>query len=100
MPRYKVRFTADAQADLERLFAFLADKDAAAATRALAAIRRGLKLLRFSPWSCRKAALELPRHRELLVPFGSAGYVLLVEIEPPATVTVLAARHQREDDYH
>jgi len=26
--------------------------------------------------------------------------VLLVEIEPPATVTILAARHQREDDYH
>ncbi len=100
MPRYKVRFTADAQADLERLFAFLADKDPAAAARALAAIRQSLKLLRFSPWSCRKAALELPRHRELLVPFGSSGYVLLVEIEPPATVTVLAARHQREDDYH
>ena len=100
MPRYKVRFTADAQADLERLFAFLADKEAAAATRALAAIRRSLKLLQFSPWSCRKADLELPRHRELLVPFGSAGYVFLVEIEPPATVTVLAARHQREDDYH
>jgi len=34
------------------------------------------------------------------MPFGSVGYVLLVEIEPPATVTVLAARHQREDDYH
>lgn len=100
MPRYKVRFTAEALADLERLFTFLADKDVAAATRALAAIRRSLKLLEFSPWSCRKAAPELPRHRELLVPFGSAGYVLLVEIEPPATVTVLAARHQREDDYH
>ncbi len=96
---YKVRFTADGQADLERLFALLADRDPAAA-RALAAIRRSFKLLRFLPWSCRKGALELPRHRELLVPFGSAGYVLLVEIEPPATVTVLAGRHQREDDYH
>ena len=99
MRHYKVRFTPDAQADLERLFDFLADKNPEAATRALAAIRRSLGLLRFSPWSCRKAAPELPRHRELLVPFGSAGYVLLVEIEPPATVTVLAARHQREDDY-
>jgi len=98
--RYKIRFTTDAQADLERLFTSLAAKDPAAAARALTAIRRGLKLLRFSPWSCRKAAPELPRHRELLVPFGSAGYVLLVEIEPPAIVTVLAARHQREDDYH
>ena len=100
MPRYTVRFTADAQADLARLFAFLADKDPAAAARALVAIRRSLKLLRFSPWSCRKATPELPRHRELLVPFGSAGYVLLMEIEPPTTVTILAVRHQREDDYH
>jgi len=100
VPLYKVRFTPGAQADLDRLFAFLADKDPAAAARALAAIRRSLEVLRFSPWSCRKAAPDLTRHRELLVPFGSAGYVLLVEIEPPATVTVLAARHQREDDYY
>lgn len=100
MPRYTVRFTSEAQADLERLYAFLLEKDPAAARRALAAIGRGIKLLRFSPYSCRKVAIDLPRHRELLVPFGSAGYVVLMEIEPPRTVTILAARHQREDDYH
>jgi plasmid stabilization system protein ParE len=98
--RYTVRFTVEAQADLERLYAFLLEKDPAAARRALAAIRSGIKLLRYSPYSCRKVALDLPRHRELLVPFGSAGYVVLFEIEPPRTVTMLAARHQREDDYH
>ena len=100
MSRHTVRFTAEAQADLERLYAFLLEKDPAAARRALAAIGRGIKLLRFSPYSCRKVAMDLPRHRELLVPFGSAGYVVLLEIEPPRTVTILAARHQREDDYH
>jgi len=75
VPRYKVRFTADAQADLERLFAFLADRGPAATARALAAIRRSFKLLQFSPWSCRKAARELPRHRELQgqVPFLTSG---------------------------
>ena len=36
----------------------------------------------------------------MLIAFGSAGYVALFEIEPPTTVTVLAVRHQREDDYH
>jgi len=41
-----------------------------------------------------------PVLREMLIPFGSAGYVVLFEIEPPSTVTVLAVRHQREDDYH
>jgi plasmid stabilization system protein ParE len=98
--RWNVRFTAEAQAELERLYTFLLAKDPAAARRALAAIRRGVELLRFSPYSCRKVAMELPRHRELLVPFGSAGYVILLEIEPPRVITILAARHQREDDYH
>ena len=38
--------------------------------------------------------------RELLIPFGSAGYVALFEIEGGDLVTVLAVRHQREDDYY
>ena len=37
--------------------------------------------------------------RELLIGFGAAGYVALFEIEDAQTVTVLAVRHQREDDY-
>jgi len=32
-------------------------------------------------------------------PFGSAGYVALFEIEDQTTVTILAIRHQREEDY-
>jgi hypothetical protein len=34
-----------------------------------------------------------------VIPFGKTGYVALFEIEPPRTVTILAVRHQREDDY-
>jgi hypothetical protein len=41
-----------------------------------------------------------PLLRELVIPFGSAGYVALFEIESFSTVTILAVRHQREDDYH
>ena len=37
--------------------------------------------------------------RELVIGFGASGYVVLFEIEDAATVTVLAVRHQREDDY-
>ncbi|MEO8385704.1 MAG: type II toxin-antitoxin system RelE/ParE family toxin, partial [Betaproteobacteria bacterium] len=36
----------------------------------------------------------------LLIPFGGAGYVALFEITDGTTVTILAVRHQREDDYH
>ena len=66
----------------------------------LAAIRTGIELLGLSPFSCRKAVADDPLLRELVIPFGAAGYVALFEIEGPSTVTILAVRHQREDDYH
>ena len=100
MKRYRVRFTPDAEDDLLRLYDFLLEKDLATAERALEAIRAGIELLRLFPFSCRKAAADNPLMRELLIPFGSAGYVALFEIDGPSTVTVVAVRHQREDDYH
>lgn len=51
-------------------------------------------------FTCRKAVPNNPFLRELLIPFGAAGYVALFEIENTETVTILAVRHQREDDYH
>ena len=52
------------------------------------------------PITCRKADASNPFLRELVIPFGAAGYVALFEIEDSSTVTILAIRHQREDDYH
>lgn len=100
MRRFKVRFTPEAEEDLFRLYDFLLEKDLDAAGRALEAIREATRLLRFSPFSCRKVRRDNPFLRELVIPFGSAGYVALYEIESERTVTVLAARHQREEDYH
>jgi plasmid stabilization system protein ParE len=100
MTRYRVRFTPDAEDDLLRLYDFLLEKDLAAAERALKAIRGGIEVLRLSPFSCRKAVPDNPLLRELVIPFGSAGYVALFEIEGSSTLTILAVRHQREDDYH
>ena len=100
MKQYRVRFTPDAEADLLRLYDFLLEKDLAAAERALVAIRGGIELLCLSPFSCRKAVADNPLLRELVIPFGSAGYVALFEIDGPSIVTILAVRHQREDDYH
>ena len=51
------------------------------------------------PFVYRKAG-DSPFLRELLIPFGGAGYVALYEIEDAAHVVVLAVRHQLEDDYH
>ncbi|NTU94105.1 MAG: type II toxin-antitoxin system RelE/ParE family toxin, partial [Chlorobiaceae bacterium] len=32
--------------------------------------------------------------------FGNSGYVALFEIQEERMVTILAVRHQREDDYY
>lgn len=45
-------------------------------------------------------ARQSPFLRELISPFGNSGCVALFEIEDAWTVTILAARHQLEDDYH
>lgn len=99
MKRHALRFTPEAEDDLLRLYESLLEKDVAAAERALDAIRNSLELLRLSPFSCRKALPGNPFLRELVIPFGSAGYVALFEIESDTMVTVLAVRHQREEDY-
>jgi plasmid stabilization system protein ParE len=97
---YRVRYTAEARADLLRLYAFLLERDAPAARRALDAIRKAADLLSSFPYTCRKVEPDNPYLRELVVSFGDAGYVALFEIEDERTVTILAVRHQREDDYY
>lgn len=99
MSRYEVRFTPEAEDDLLRLYEFLLEKDVTAAERALDAIKEAVEILRFSPFSCRKAVSDNPFLRELIIPFGSAGYLALFEVGSSNTVNILAVRHQREDDY-
>jgi plasmid stabilization system protein ParE len=100
---FRVRFTREAENDLVRLYEFILHRDATdreLAERALQAIRHALAGLEQSPFSYRKASGGgSPFLRELVIPFGSAGYVALFEIEGSAVVTMLAVRHQREDDY-
>lgn len=97
---WQVRYTPAARDDLKRLYGFLLEQDAAAARRALASIVKGVALLRQFPFTCRKVDPDNPLLRELLVSFGNSGYILLYEIEDQRHITILAVRHQREDDYH
>ena len=97
---YRVRYTRAARDDLHRLYSFLAKRDLPAARRAREAIGKSVELLREFPFTCRKAVPENPFLRELVIPFGAAGYVALFEIEDDETVTILAVRHQLEEDYH
>jgi len=96
---YQIRFTKAARDDLKRLYDFLIRQDAQAARNALAAIHKAVELLAAFPFTCRKAQADNPFLRELIISFGANGYVALFEIEENNIVTVLAIRHQREDDY-
>lgn len=97
---HQLRVSTAAQDDLERLFEFLATHDLQAAVRARLAIEKAYEFAEIMPFGCRKADDTNPFLRELIIPFGSAGYVALFEIEDKETVTILAIRHQREEDFH
>lgn len=103
---FRVRLTREAEADLERLFDFVLERelerdggDLSLAEQAVTAIRAGFATLKASPFTCRKAGRS-PFLRELIIPFGRSGYVALIEIESATDVVVVAIRHQLEDDYH
>ena len=102
---YTVKLLDEAVADLQRLGDFAIELELASEIpdwttpqRALDAISQGTRLLSWSPYSCRKAELGNARSRELIVPFGVAGYIVLFEIVGD-DVIVGAVRHQREEDY-
>lgn len=97
---YKLRYTLAARADIRRLYGFLLQRDQAAAEKAVDVIIRAVDGLKEFPFSARKASAENTFLRELVIPFGSAGYVVLFEIEDARTISIYAVRHQREDDYH
>lgn len=102
---FKVEFTPEADADLDRLFDFLLDRaqiveDARRACEAVEAIRTiADSHLSTTPYSYRKVG-QRPTLRELIVPFGSTGYIFRFDIRTPELVLVIGARHQREEDFH
>ena len=79
------------------MFLYRQDKDSAKHARDN--IYKAIDTLRTFPFTCRKAQADSPFIRELVISFGANGYVALFEIEEDNTVTILAVRHQREDDY-
>ncbi len=104
--KYQVVFSRAADEDLQRLFDFALQRalesnssDLDLPERALEAIKHGIVVLSTSPFACRKAG-DSPFVRELVIPFGSSGYVALFEVVDDKQVIIGAIRHQREDDYH
>ena len=102
---FEVLYSDSAREDLIRLFDFLLDRaktseDFESAQVAIDVIRDTVeRSLSRAPFVYRKAGGS-PFFRELVIPFGGAGYVALYEIKDATHVVVLAVRHQLEDDYH
>jgi plasmid stabilization system protein ParE len=104
---YRVLLTEEAVDDLLRIEDFIIQREIASATPDLDTVRRlrdavdhALRLLAFSPYSCRKAARALnDKQRELIVPFGNAGLIAAFEVRGDL-VRVGAIRHQLEQDFH
>ena len=102
---FQVRYTKAARDELLRLFDFPLDRaltveDFDLAQRAIDTITEEVEgHLSRSPFIFRKAG-QSPFLRELVIAFGSSGYVALYEIQNAKTVNILAVRHQLEDDYH
>jgi plasmid stabilization system protein ParE len=102
MKRYNVEISDAAQEDMERLHDFLSDTDMRLADKAINEILKGYDFLKIFPQSCRLASFNEPgsTYRELIINFGKSGYLVLFEINDESTLTIIAVRHQRENDYH
>lgn len=107
MTVYRLVLADEAADDLLRIEDFIIERELASATPDLDVVRRlrdavdrALRLLEFSPYSCRKAARAVnDKQRELIIPFGSAGLVAAFEVRGEV-VRIGAIRHQLEQDYH
>ncbi|MDR0827609.1 MAG: type II toxin-antitoxin system RelE/ParE family toxin [Desulfovibrio sp.] len=95
---YIVNWTENAIAGLERVWLFLAEKNEEAAKAALKSIREKALLLEEFPNAGRPAEDFDPEYRELLIPFGGAGYILIYEVVGDF-VCIMALKHQKEAGY-
>ena len=102
---YAVEFTQGAEDDLVRLYDLLLDRaetleELDVAEEVVKVIRQAaLSHLSTTPYSYRKVGARSTL-RELIIPFGTTGYILRFDIRSPELVLVIGARHQREEDFH
>jgi plasmid stabilization system protein ParE len=84
--------------DVAHLHTFLASKSPDAASRAVKAIRQGVKILGQHPEIGRPIEDLLPEFREWVIEFGQSAYVALYRFDGKQIV-ILAVRHGRKAGY-
>lgn len=93
----QIVYSENALANLERAFAFLVEHEPTAAATAVTLVQQPVEMLADHPLIGRRIVGEL---RELVISFGSTGYVALYRFVPERDlIRILALRHQRELDY-
>lgn len=93
----RLRYTARALEDLERLLSFLEEVSPEAVADSLDAILQALDVLEQHPLIGRRVGAGA---RELVISRGATGYLALYDFDPGrALVHVLRIRHQREASY-
>ena len=102
--QYRVVPTVTFQLDIERLEEHIIQRELASNApddtclfRFRDAVERAIGILSFAPHTCRRSE-EQREFRELIIPFGHGGCVVLFAIRD-VDVVLLAARDQHEHDY-
>lgn len=85
----------EAPRDIQRLRRLLAPKNRDAASRAVRAIREGMRVVTEHPGAGRPIERMDSEFRERRIPCGKSGYLLLCRLDGDPAVE-LAVRHRRE----
>jgi toxin ParE1/3/4 len=94
----QITLTRRAEIDLERLRAFLPANAPRVAKNAAKTLKNAFEMIGRHPMLGRAVEFENFDCRELLVAFGSTGYIVLYRVID-AEVYILAVRHQREKSF-
>ena len=95
MPR--IIYTPAAVADLIRFAKFLSGKDENVAKRAISIIRSEIEKAAVLPDRYRPVP-DLMHFREIIIDFGSSGYVARFRYETGGDLFIVRIKHQLEDD--
>lgn len=90
----KIIFLPNAVRNLEKLREFLEARNRSAAARAARIILAAASTLKTHPYLGLPCE-NLPDYRDLIVPFGSSGYVIRYRIDGE-TISIVAVKHGKE----
>lgn len=93
----QIIYTPRAVADLVRLRDFLKTKSPDAAKRAVASIKLAIQKSAVQPERFRPVQ-DLMYYREIIIDFGSSGYVARFRYEQGGNIIIVRIKHQFEDD--